>query len=76
MALSVGDATVVPPVAAVYQITPVVDASVLFAFKVWIGLVSHCVMLPELAGAGGAGVMVSVTGVLLILEQLPLKYAA
>ena len=55
MALRVGDATAVPPTAAVYQVTPVVEAKALLAFKVWIGLVSHWVILPELAGAGGAG---------------------
>jgi hypothetical protein len=40
------------------------------------GLVSHWVILsePERAGAGGAALMVKITGVLKILEQVPLEY--
>ena len=73
---SVGEVMIVPPVAALYQVMPVVDVKALFAFKVWIGLASHWVMLPLLLGAAGAAVIVRVTGVRLTLEQVPFEYWA
>ncbi len=69
--LRVGLATTAPPVAAVYHTTPTVDAKASFASKVCIGLASHSVILPELAGADGAPVIVKVTAVLVKLLQLP-----
>jgi hypothetical protein len=65
-----------PPIAASYQVTPVVDDRVELAFNVWIGLNSHWVISPLLAGALGAPVIVKVTAVLAKLEQVPLLNCA
>ena len=72
----VGLPTTVPPVGPVYQVIPVVEAKALFAFNVWIGLCKHSVISPKLVGARGAASIVKVTGVLVKLEQVPLKYSA
>src|SRR5687768_18448023 len=72
--LNTGEATSDPPVAALYQVIPVVAVKALLASIVWMGLVWHWVMFPLLVGAGGAAVMVSVTGVRLTLEQVPFEY--
>jgi fatty acid desaturase len=71
-----GEEIGVPPFDSRYQVIPVVEVNALLAFKVWIGLVSHWVMLPLLVGAAGAAVIVSITGVRNTLEQVPLKYWA
>jgi hypothetical protein len=62
-----------PPAAASYQVIPDVDDKAELAFNVWIGLNSHWVILPLLAGALGAPVMVKVTAVLVKLEQVPFE---
>ena len=74
--LNTGEVIIVPPVAALYQVMPVVDVKALLAFRVWSGLASHWVMLPLLVRAAGAAVMVKVTGVRLTLEQVPFEYWA
>ena len=69
--------TRVPPVAAVYQVTPVCETRTVLASRVCTGLFSHSsIELAVIAGGGGAGVMVKTTGVLVVLEQVPLKYSA
>ena len=76
-AFNVGDEISVPPLAALYQVIPVTELKAVLAFSVWIGLTWHWVMLLTLAaGTTGAAVMVKVTGVLVKLEQVPLKYSA
>ena len=72
----VGLTTIFPPVAASYQVIPVVDDKAELAFNVWIGLNSHWVISPLLAGALGAPVIVKVTAVLAKLEQVPLLNCA
>ena len=69
-ALSVGLATTVPPVAALYHTTLDPDGAVAVAVSVWIGLASHTVWLPPEVGAAGAALIVSVTGVLVRLAHV------
>jgi hypothetical protein len=74
---SVGEATTEPPEAAEYQLTPVVDESTVLASKVCIGNFSHSVIEDAVtAGGSGAGLMVKVTGVRVVLEQVPFEYSA
>jgi hypothetical protein len=65
----VGEDIAVPPLAAVYHNIPVEEANAALASRVWIGLVSHCVIVdePDNTGAGGAVLMVKVTAVLVRL---------
>ena len=75
--LSTGEATTDPPLAALYQVIPVVELKAVLALRVCIGLAWHWVMLVTLAaGTTGAAVMVKVTGVRVKLEQVPLEYSA
>ena len=75
-AFKVGLLTKLPPVAASYHVIPLVDDNAELAFNVWIGLISHCVISPLLAGADGAPVMVNFTDVLVKLVQVPSLYSA
>ena len=68
--------TTEPPVAAEYQVIPVVEANASLAFRVCMGLVWHCEILPELEGAAGAGVIVKVTPVLALFKQVLAEYSA
>ena len=72
----VGLPTTEPAEAKVYQVIPVVETKASLAFKVWIGLSSHSVILPKLVGAAGVVSIVKVTAVLVKLEQVPLEYSA
>ena len=68
--LSIGLATTVPPVAALYHTTLDPDGAVAVAVSVWIGLASHTVWLPPLTGADGAALIVNVTAVRVRLAQV------
>jgi hypothetical protein len=73
--LSVGEATTEPPCAAVNQVTPGADESTVLASSVCIGNFSHSVIEDAVtAGGAGAGVIVKVTAVLLVLEHVPSEY--
>jgi hypothetical protein len=75
--LNVGEETTEPPEAAEYQVTPVADESTVLASSVCIGNFSHSVIEEAVAvGGAGAGVMVKVTGVRVVLEQVPFEYSA
>jgi hypothetical protein len=75
--LSVGEATKEPPAAAVNHVTPVAELSTVRESRVCNGLCSHWVIVDCVtAGGNGAGVMVKVTGVRVVLEQVPFEYSA
>jgi len=61
-----------PPVGASYHTTVDPEGAVAVAVIVWIGLCSHCVISPPLVGEVQVPNMVSVTAVLVKLEQLGL----
>ena len=66
-----------PPEAASYQVTPVGLLNTDLASSVCSGLFSHSVIEGRVTtGGAGAGVMVKVTGVLEVLEQVPFEYSA
>jgi hypothetical protein len=74
---SVGKATTEPPEVAEYQVTPAADDNTVLASSVCIGNFSHSVIEDAVtAGGAGAGLMVNVTGVRVVLEQVPLEYSA
>ena len=60
-----------PPVAASYQTTLAPAGAAAVAVRVWIGDCAHSVMFEaDTVGAAGAGLIVKVTAVLPIEEQL------
>ena len=71
VAFNVGLETILPAVAALYQITVCPTGTVAVAVKVCIGEFSHCVMFPPDNGALGAASMVSTTGILVTDLQVP-----
>jgi hypothetical protein len=69
--------TTAPPEAAEYQLTPAADESTVLASSVCIGNFSHSLTEDAVrAGGTGAGLMVKVTGVRVVLEQTPFEYCA
>ena len=73
---SVGEATKVPAAMASYQIIVSPGIAVAVAVRVCIGDNSHCVTSPPETGAVGAGLIVSVTAVLVKEGQIPLSASA
>jgi hypothetical protein len=70
---SVGQETTEPPEAAEYQVTPVADESTVLTSSVCIGNFSHSTIEDAVtAGGAGAGLIVKVTDVRVVLEQVPL----
>ena len=69
-----GEAIILPSVAAVYQVMvcPATGVMAALAFNVCIGDISHCVIFPVEIAAGEEALMVKVTAVLVSDGQVPL----